>query len=87
MERGCLPQGSQINIELSGHRHNYVVPIMRTFSIGVPSDRLRRFHEAEVSAMDAALNAARPRLGARRLLPGWPNSGCPGSFVAAPALP
>ncbi|WP_461622989.1 M24 family metallopeptidase [Bradyrhizobium sp. 25ACV] len=53
-------QGSQINIELSGHRHNYVAPIMRTFSIGVPSDRLRRLHEAEVSGMDAALNAARP---------------------------
>ncbi|UPK05778.1 Xaa-Pro peptidase family protein [Bradyrhizobium sp. 170] len=53
-------EGSQINIELSGHRHNYVAPIMRTFSIGVPSDRLHRLHEAEVSAMDAALNAVRP---------------------------
>ncbi|MCK1554764.1 M24 family metallopeptidase [Bradyrhizobium sp. 177] len=53
-------KGSQINIELSGHRHNYVAPIMRTFSIGAPSDRLRRLHDAEVSAMDAALDAVRP---------------------------
>lgn len=38
-------QGSQINLELGGVRHGYVSALMRTFSIGKPSDRLRRVHE------------------------------------------
>ncbi|XSC48370.1 M24 family metallopeptidase [Bradyrhizobium sp. RDT10] len=53
-------EGSQVNIELSGNRHGYVAAIMRTFSIGRPSDRLRRLHEAEVAGLEAALNAVRP---------------------------
>jgi Xaa-Pro aminopeptidase len=52
--------GSQINVELGGMRHGYVAPIMRTFSIGTPSDRLRRIHEAEVAGMEAALSTVRP---------------------------
>ncbi|MGX1350454.1 Xaa-Pro aminopeptidase [Bradyrhizobium elkanii] len=53
-------EDSQINIELSGHRHNYVAEIMRTFSIGAPSERLRRLHESEVSHLGAALSAVKP---------------------------
>ncbi|MFK4380874.1 M24 family metallopeptidase [Bradyrhizobium sp. USDA 223] len=52
--------GSQINLELGGKRHGYCAGIMRTFSIGVPSDRLRRVHEAEVAGLEAALNTVRP---------------------------
>jgi len=52
--------GSQVNIELSGNRHGYVAAIMRTFSIGEPSDRLRRLHEAETAGLEAALNTVRP---------------------------
>lgn len=52
--------GSQINLELGGKRHGYCVGIMRTFSIGAPSDRLRRVHEAEVAGLDAALSKVRP---------------------------
>lgn len=52
--------GSQVNLELGGVRHGYMVGLMRTFSIGAASDRLRRVHEAEVAGLEAALSAARP---------------------------
>lgn len=55
-----IRDGSQINLELGGVRHGYVAAIMRTFSVGAPSDRLRRVHEAELSGMEAALNTVRP---------------------------
>lgn len=55
-----IRHGSQINLEIAGVRHGYVSAIMRTFSVGAPSDRLRRLHEAEVSGMDAALETVRP---------------------------
>ena len=53
-------EGSQINFEFTGVRHGYVSPLMRTFSIGRPSDRLRRIHEAEVAGMEAALATVKP---------------------------
>ncbi|WMY11050.1 M24 family metallopeptidase [Paraburkholderia phenoliruptrix] len=53
-------EGSQINLEIAGVRHNYTVPISRTFSIGKPSERLRRVHEAQVNALDAALSVVSP---------------------------
>lgn len=53
-------QGSQINLELGGIRHRYAAGLMRTFSIGSPSDRLRRIHDAEVAGLDAALATVRP---------------------------
>ncbi|WP_453965591.1 M24 family metallopeptidase [Bradyrhizobium elkanii] len=52
--------GSQINLEFGGRRHGYAVGIMRTFTIGAPSDRLRRLHEAEVAGLEAALDTVRP---------------------------
>lgn len=55
-----LRPGSQVNIELSGNRYGYVAAIMRTFSIGAASDRLRRLHEAEVAGLEFALETARP---------------------------
>ena len=55
-----IHQGSQVNLELGGVRHGYVAAIMRTFSVGVPSDRLRRLHEAEVSGLESALGAVWP---------------------------
>jgi Xaa-Pro aminopeptidase len=55
-----ISQGSQINLELAGVRHGYVSAIMRTYSVGTPSDRLRRIHEAEVAGMEAALGKVRP---------------------------
>ncbi|MCW1750219.1 MULTISPECIES: M24 family metallopeptidase [Rhizobium] len=53
-------QGSQINVEMGGVRHGYVSALMRTFSIGKPSDRLRRVHDAEVAGLEAALSAVKP---------------------------
>lgn len=55
-----IRQGSQVNLELGGVRHGYVAAVMRTFSVGAPSDRLRRLHEAELSGLEAALDAVRP---------------------------
>ncbi|OSI73177.1 M24 family metallopeptidase [Bradyrhizobium canariense] len=52
--------GSQINLELGGVRHGYCAGIMRTFSIGAPSERLRRVHEAEMEGLEAALDVVRP---------------------------
>lgn len=53
-------QGSQINLELGGVRHAYAVGLMRTFSIGAPSERLSRVHDAHIAGMDAALTTIRP---------------------------
>lgn len=52
-------EGSQINLEIAGVRHGYTAPISRTFSIGRPSDRLRRVHEAQVAGLEAALATIR----------------------------
>nr|WP_233288039.1 Xaa-Pro peptidase family protein [Bradyrhizobium brasilense] len=52
-------QGSQINLEFSGVRHGYTSPLMRTMSIGRPSDYIRRLHEGEVAGLEAALAAAK----------------------------
>ncbi|UFW51319.1 MULTISPECIES: M24 family metallopeptidase [Bradyrhizobium] len=57
---GVFRDGMQINMELSGNRYNYDAAIMRTFSIGTPSDRLRRLHDAEMAGLEAALDAVRP---------------------------
>lgn len=53
-------KGSQINLEFSGVRHGYTSPLMRTLSIGKPSDQLRRLHEGEVAGLEAALAAVKP---------------------------
>lgn len=52
--------GSQINLEFGGVRHGYVSALMRTFSIGKPSDRLRRVHEGEAAGLEAALATVKP---------------------------
>ncbi|WP_439402562.1 M24 family metallopeptidase [Bradyrhizobium sp. DASA03068] len=52
-------EGSQINLEFSGVRHGYTSPLMRTMSIGKPSDQIRRLHEGEVAGLEAALDAAK----------------------------
>ncbi|SFQ24544.1 Xaa-Pro dipeptidase/ectoine hydrolase [Bradyrhizobium sp. Ghvi] len=54
-----LRDGSQANVEIAGVRHGYTAPISRTFSIGRPSDRLRRVHEAEVAGLEAGLATVR----------------------------
>ncbi|QOG21810.1 M24 family metallopeptidase [Bradyrhizobium sp. SEMIA] len=52
--------GSQIDMEVSGNRHQYMAALMRSFSIGAPSDRLLRLHEAHAAGIEAALNVIRP---------------------------
>lgn len=55
-----IRDGSQINLEITGVRHGYVAPLMRTFSVGAASDRLRCLPEAEVAGLEAALKTVRP---------------------------
>ncbi|WGR93448.1 Xaa-Pro peptidase family protein [Bradyrhizobium sp. ISRA443] len=55
-----IRDGSQINLELGGVRYGYVAALMRTFSVGPASNRLRRLHEAELSGLEVALNTVRP---------------------------
>lgn len=52
--------GSQVNLEIAGVRHSYTAPMSRTFSIGNPSERLRRLHEAQLAGHEAALKMIRP---------------------------
>ncbi|RWF79105.1 MAG: aminopeptidase P family protein [Mesorhizobium sp.] len=53
-------EGSQINLELGGVRHGYVSGLMRTYSIGKPSDRLQKVHDIQVSGLKAALQSIKP---------------------------
>jgi len=55
-----IREGSQVNLELGGVRHGYVAAIMRTFSVGAPSERLRRVSDAELEGLEAALATVRP---------------------------
>lgn len=55
-----IREGSQVNLEIGGVRHGYVAPIMRTYSVGAPSERLRSVHEAELEGLEAALSVVRP---------------------------
>ncbi|WP_027038928.1 M24 family metallopeptidase [Mesorhizobium ciceri] len=50
-----LREGSQVNLEIAGVRHDYHVPICRTYSLGKPSDRLLRIHEAQLAGLEAGL--------------------------------
>lgn len=52
--------GASVNIELGAFRHRYAGAIMRTVSLGKPSDRLRRLHDATVEGMEAAFAKVRP---------------------------
>ncbi|UXN57585.1 M24 family metallopeptidase [Phyllobacterium zundukense] len=55
-----LRDGSQVNIEIAGSRHGYCAALMRTYSIGAPSDRLRRVHDIQLEGLEAALRAVLP---------------------------
>ncbi|WP_081163205.1 M24 family metallopeptidase [Ensifer aridi] len=52
--------GSQVNLEVAGARHGYASALMRTYSIGTPSDRLQRVHDIHLEGLEAALETARP---------------------------
>ncbi|MBB4388469.1 Xaa-Pro dipeptidase/ectoine hydrolase [Rhizobium leguminosarum] len=52
--------GSQVNLEVAGSRHGYSTALMRTYSIGRPSERLRTTHDAHLEGLEVALEAVRP---------------------------
>src|SRR5439155_23598641 len=53
-------KGQQINMETSGERFNYFAPLMRSYSIGKPSDRLLRMHDTQAAGIEAGLHGIRP---------------------------
>ena len=57
---GRFEQGMQVNMEIVGCRYLYAAGIMRVISLGTPSGRLQRLHEAELEGMISALDAAKP---------------------------
>lgn len=54
-----LREGSQVNLEIAGVRHDYHAPICRTYVLGKPSDRLLRIHEAQLAGLEAGLSVIR----------------------------
>lgn len=57
---GMVEQGMQVNFELVGLRHHYSASIMRTISLGQPSDKLRRLHDGVLEGLEAGLATVRP---------------------------
>ncbi len=55
-----LSQGDVVFFEASACLHRYHAPLMRTISVGVPSDEVRALEEASLAGADAAIAAARP---------------------------
>ena len=53
-------KGAHVNVELGGFRHRYASPLMRTISLGPPSDKLKRLSDAMLDGLELALAAARP---------------------------
>lgn len=52
--------GEHVNMELGGDRHRYIAANMRSFSLGQPSDKLLRLHEASREGLEAALGVIKP---------------------------
>lgn len=57
---GTLEHGCQINFELVGVRHLYQVPLMRTISLGPPSDKLQRLFGGVREGLEEALSIIKP---------------------------
>jgi Xaa-Pro aminopeptidase len=55
-----LVDGRHYNVGLSGYRHRYAAPLMRTFCLGEPSSRLRRLHDHIDEGCENALSRLRP---------------------------
>ncbi|WP_299323438.1 Xaa-Pro peptidase family protein [Parasphingopyxis sp.] len=55
-----IEPGSHYNAEYAGAHHRYHAPIMRTISIGKPSDKLDRMYGYMVDGCNEALAAVRP---------------------------
>ncbi|MGV3553366.1 M24 family metallopeptidase [Rhizobium sp.] len=54
-----LRADSQVNVEIAGVRHGYTAPLSRTYSLGAPSPRLLKTHDAQLAGLEAALGVIR----------------------------
>jgi Xaa-Pro aminopeptidase len=52
--------GQHVNLEVAGSRRSYCAPMSRVFSVGKPSDQLRKLHDAQLAGLNAALGMIRP---------------------------
>jgi Xaa-Pro dipeptidase len=55
-----IRRGEVVNAELAASVSNYHVPTFRVFSIGEPSDQIRRMHDASEVGMRAGLDNIKP---------------------------
>lgn len=55
-----LASSTVLNLELSGVRHRYQVPLSRTVSLGKPSRSYQKLAEIAVEALNAGLQSVRP---------------------------
>ncbi|WP_434725488.1 M24 family metallopeptidase [Mesorhizobium sp. RIZ17] len=57
---GTVENGMQLNFEIVGLCHHYSASIMRTISLGPPSEKLRRLHDGVHEGLEAGLSTVRP---------------------------
>ena len=55
-----IEAGKHYNLEFSGYRFKYPAPLMRTFSVGAPSAKLKRLQDYMIEGCNAALSQVRP---------------------------
>ncbi|RWN48872.1 Xaa-Pro peptidase family protein [Mesorhizobium sp.] len=55
-----IKAGTHYNPEFAGVRHRYAVGLMRTVSIGKPTEKLNRLHDYMIAGANSALDKARP---------------------------
>jgi Xaa-Pro dipeptidase len=58
--RRRIEQGDLVLVEGSGNWKRYSAPMMRTWSLGKPSDSVRRAADTSIAALDAAISAIKP---------------------------
>jgi ectoine hydrolase len=56
----AIVTGTHYNVELAGARHRYVVPIMRTVSIGKPAKKLANLYPYMIEACNKTLEKIKP---------------------------
>jgi len=59
-ERHPIQRGDPVYLEIGGNIHRYGAALIRTASVGVPSDELRRMAQASIDGLAAAIAAIRP---------------------------
>jgi Xaa-Pro dipeptidase len=59
-ERNPIERGEPVYLEIGGNIHRYGAALIRTASVGAPSDDLRRMAQASIDGLEAAIASIRP---------------------------